>query len=208
MSGADVQLIRVDLGDQSIALEVPADPDSLVRAAVARGEPEPEHWAHLWPSARHLARHILSGSLVGPGVRVLEIGCGLGLVGIAAAKRGADAILTDISETALLAAQRNASLNAVAVRTQRLDWSEGAFVSTGDPAWKPDLILGADVLYHADAPEAVGRLICNLGCPALLADPLRAHAQDIESRLRACGLSVWSSPAESGRIIMLQRPEA
>src|SRR5207249_2235975 len=65
----------------------PADSDRLVehpavRAAFAADEYLP-FWTDLWPAARMLAKAIMRQSWP-PGLEALEIGCGLGLPGIAA----------------------------------------------------------------------------------------------------------------------------
>jgi len=49
--------------------------------------PEPPYWAHLWTGSRALARWVAM-EIECPGKRVVEIGCGLGLAGIVAARRG------------------------------------------------------------------------------------------------------------------------
>lgn len=56
---------------------------------------------------------------VGPGHRVLDYGCGSGILGIAAARMGAAEVLgVDIDEKALEAAADNAARNGVALRLQ------------------------------------------------------------------------------------------
>jgi len=52
---------------------------------------------------------------VEPGERVIDIGTGSGVLGIAAAKRGARVVVTDINARAVAAAEHNARLNDVEV---------------------------------------------------------------------------------------------
>lgn len=120
------------------------------------------------------------------GLRVLELGCGLGLVGLAAAKLGAASVtLTDSSESSVSCASANAALNgfndAMYVRSRQLDWNEfttaasaatactaaGLGVPEGDELmpWWPDVILAADVCY-SDAmgcalTEALTHILAN-----------------------------------------------
>src|SRR4030095_3837405 len=68
-------------------LERYVDRDALLRAD---DPPEPPYWAHCWSGARVLADRVPSS-----GGRVLEIGCGLGLPGIVATRRGAHTLFAD-----------------------------------------------------------------------------------------------------------------
>jgi protein-L-isoaspartate O-methyltransferase len=56
-----------------------------------------------------------SVSRVEPGERVIDIGTGSGILGIAAAKRGAQVVATDIDARAVVAAEKNARLNGVSL---------------------------------------------------------------------------------------------
>ena len=194
--------IEAGVGGMTIRIAAPVDPDALTRAGVERREASPGYWAHLWPSARELARHLARSALVGPGVRVLEVGCGLGLCGVVAALRGAEVTMTDFNPEAVSAARRNADLNGAVVRCERFDWHDavpGAWVGA------VDLVIASDVLYEAGGTgvEALARLVRRLGCPAMIADPARPRSSDAESGFRALGLRVWATPANTGRIIMV-----
>ncbi|MGB1697843.1 MAG: methyltransferase, partial [Thermoplasmatota archaeon] len=57
----------------------------------------------------------------GPGVRVLEVGCGTGLVGLTAAKAGAEVTLTDANPFAVELARHNAKENEVRVEVVETD---------------------------------------------------------------------------------------
>src|SRR5438874_2969191 len=80
-----------------------------VRAAFAADEYLP-YWADLWPAARMLAKGVLAEPWPG-GLTVLEVGCGLGLPGIAALARGLRVIFSDYDATAVRFAANNARLN-------------------------------------------------------------------------------------------------
>ena len=95
-------------------------------------------WSFCWPAGQVLARLILDQPELVQGRRVVDLGCGSGIVAIAAALAGAAEVLAcDHDEDALEATRRNAELNRVELQI------------CGD--WQPtepwDLILLADVLY-------------------------------------------------------------
>jgi len=70
------------------------------------------YWADIWPSAICLAEYILDNRYQFKDKKVLEIGCGLGLVGIAATAVGADVVFTDHDDYALAYTQINFKRNS------------------------------------------------------------------------------------------------
>ena len=76
---------------------------------------------------RWLARHAAAGRL-GPGERVLDYGCGSGILAIAAARLGATAIdAVDIDPAAVAATRANAAANAVALNTGDAASADGRY---------------------------------------------------------------------------------
>lgn len=182
-----------------VRLALPSDADSQVRDEEARGDAERGYWAQVWPAAVALAEHVARSALIGPGVRVLEIGCGAGLVGIVAALRGADVVMTDYDLRAVALAARNAALNGVEARCEVFDWND-------DPAaLRADVLLGADVLYFEKSHEPIARLIARLGCVAILTDPNRAAADGVARVFRENGLACWATGVRGGRVLVVQR---
>jgi len=57
------------------------------------------------------AAALIAGMQVPSGTRVLDLGCGTGLVGLAALRRGAKVMLTDVSARAVLSAQETLAAN-------------------------------------------------------------------------------------------------
>lgn len=109
-------------------------------------------WAKIWPAGVVLASH-LSHQSGEPGKRVLEIGSGLGLVGIVAACQGYDVTLTDYNPHALAFIHANANLNGCEQLTvQQLDWKapelEGLF----------DFIVGSEIVYRDEDIELLAAL--------------------------------------------------
>lgn len=193
----------IDVAGRAILIDAPADPDALVRQGQSAAEPSPGYWANLWPSAVRLSEHLAASSILAPGARVLELGCGLGLAGIVAATRGASVTLTDFNPRAVEAAAHNARLNGVEVSAHVFDWNDEPPAS-----WAFDLVIACDIFYEPQAIAPVARLLRRLDCPALVADPARPQSAGIDQRFRDLGFSVWAAPADDGRILMLQPREA
>ncbi|HEX6763792.1 MAG TPA: methyltransferase domain-containing protein [Gaiellaceae bacterium] len=120
-------------------------PDELLdEGAFAEDEFLP-YWAELWPAATALVE-ALPGRL--DGVRVLELGCGLGVPSLVAAARGAEVTAVDWAEDAVRLLRRNARRNRLTLAARRHDWRQ--------PLGRVfDLALAADVLYERRNVEPV-----------------------------------------------------
>ena len=133
----DLRDERITLGETGLILRRPVSPEALIdEEAFARDEFLP-YWAELWPAATALAAAL--PEVVG--VRVIELGCGLGLPSLVAAARGAVVTATDWSVDAVELLRENAARNGLALAAEVRDWRQ---------PW-PDrfeLALAADVLYE------------------------------------------------------------
>ncbi len=110
------------------------------------GETAP-FWAFCWAGGQVLARWLLDHPAAVRGKRVLDFGCGSGVVAIAAALAGADSVVAcDTDRAALEACRQNAALNGV-----RLECAERLDVSIADC----DVLLASDVLYEAATTNAL-----------------------------------------------------
>ncbi len=185
----------VRAGGLGLRLLVPADPDGLlddpsVQRRFERDEYMP-YWARLWPGALLLAEIVGEWPPV-PGARsagtVLELGCGVGLVGLVAASRGHRVTLSDYDDDALAFAAENARRNHIAIDGVRLiDWRREY------PDLRAERIVAADVLYEARNLEPVARFVARHlepGGLALVADAKRTTADAFEAVARAAGLAV------------------
>ena len=129
------------------------------------------YWAELWPSGLALAR-VVGGRDVA-GMRVLELGAGLGLPSLAAAVRGADVLATDWAADSVSLLRENAARNGIALQVAAVRWDEPEQLLAGAP-W--DLVLGADLLYEQRNADALLDLLPRLGGEILLAEPGRPFA--------------------------------
>ena len=129
------------------------------------------YWAVLWRSGVALARELDGMQL--RGLRVVELGCGLAVPSIAAARAGATVLATDMDADALPLVARNSSANDVRVETAVVDWAQPDGLVKRAPF---DLVLAADVLYERASVAPLLSLLPQLAPEAWLADPGRPAA--------------------------------
>jgi ETFB lysine methyltransferase len=176
----------VSVGDASITLSRPRSADELISPKDFEQDERLPYWAELWPSSR-----VLAACLPPPvaGGRLLELGCGLGLVTSVALSGGWDVVATDYYEDAL----RFTEVNALAIarrspETLLLDWR----------SLPPDLgtfaaVVAADVLYERPYPALVARAFGRTLAPSgvgLVVDPGRVYAPGFPAACEAEGLIV------------------
>jgi predicted nicotinamide N-methyase len=151
-----------------LLLRRPAAPEALIdEEAFARDEFLP-YWAELWPASLALAE-ALPARL--DGVRVVELGCGLGVASLVAAARGAEVTATDWAEDAIELLRENAARNGLELRAEVRDWRA---------PWPErfDLALAADVLYERRNVEPVAALLPRLAPQALVGLAGRPYEAD------------------------------
>ena len=129
------------------------------------------YWAYAWGGGLALARWIMNHPQAVAGRRVLDLGAGSGLVGIAAALCGARAVLAaEIDPNAAPALALNAAANGVALEIAIED------LTGGEP---PDveLVLVGDLFYEAALAARVTAFLDRClarGLEVLIGDPGRA----------------------------------
>jgi predicted nicotinamide N-methyase len=146
------------VGEVTLSLLRPAAPEALIdEGAFERDEFLP-YWAELWPAATALAA-ALPAQL--GGVRVVELGCGLGVPSLVAAARGAEVTATDWAEDAIELLRENAAQNGLELRAELRDWRE---------SWDErfDLTIAADVLYEQRNVEPLAARLRELAPEALV----------------------------------------
>jgi predicted nicotinamide N-methyase len=175
----------VEIGGRAIDLLSPANADDLISEDDYVRDERLPYWADLWPSARVLANEIRTMRLAG--LRVLELGCGLGMVAAGAALAGADVTATDYYEDALLFARLNVGDGTGRlIATRMVNW-----VEMPADLGKFDLVLASDVLYeHRYAPLVADAIAATLvrGGEAIVADPGRIAVEGFLEECRDRGL--------------------
>jgi predicted nicotinamide N-methyase len=173
-AAADVVEETFAFGGREVRLLRPRDGDALLDEVLAEDDPADERlpfWAELWPSGSALAAAVADRPLAE--ARVLELGCGLGLVSVVAAAAGATVLAADQSPEAIAFTTANAARNGVAVRTVRCAFERPEPLLAEAP-W--DLVVAADVLYEPRTVPVLVDLLPRLvgtGGEVLLADPGR-----------------------------------
>ncbi len=140
------------------------------------------YWADIWPASLALAQAIARGPDL-TGLRVLDLGCGVGLAGTAAAWRGAAVTFVDCEPDALAFARFNAEQNrGQGVVTLRHDFERAPVPGTFDR------ILLADVAYERRLHAPILRQLTTSlqpGGTAWMADPYRTPADPLVDELAA-----------------------
>jgi predicted nicotinamide N-methyase len=175
---------NVSICGWTLCLAVLDDDDLL--DAVGWDGPRNPYFGQVWPAAIALAAHLVGGGDVA-GRSVLDLGCGPGLAGILAARLGGRVTFADVMPEALALAGRNAEANGVRGELLTLDFTKPR------AARRFELVLAGDLLYEPGQAEALApalRALLAQGGLALVADPLRPHADAFAEVATAAGLTV------------------
>ncbi len=206
---ATVQLGKISFGftraaDPNRVLdEVAAEEDRRERLGGVRNA-EPLHlpyWAELWDSAGGVAQHLVDHYPAGlNGRNVLDLGCGQGLTGCAAAALGAVVLFADLEAPALLFARLNGLGISKKIRTRRLNWQTDLLDE------RFDLIIGADILYERsqwDFLEPFWREHLSSGGTVLLGEPGRPTGDAFIGWIAGRG---WSIDVREQKVKTREKP--
>jgi predicted nicotinamide N-methyase len=185
---------EVRVGPHVFRLFTPRDPDELLdylespELATLPHLADP-YWAKLWPAAPLLAQAVVRNPLP-RGTNVLELGCGSGLVGIAALAAGLDVTFSDYVPLAVDLAVENAARNGfIHSPGMVLDWRS----ASGRSGEGYQLVLASDVTYDlANLDPLLNVLDAKLSAPgqAWFGDAGRGPAADFVRRAIHRGWSV------------------
>ena len=145
-------------------------------------EPQPPYWAYPWAGGVVLARYILDRPETVAARRVLDLGAGSGIVGIAAAKAGArEVIAAEIDRNGVAALGLNAAANDVTIAVV------GEDITAGPPP-AVDLVVVGDLFYGRELADRVIPFLDRClaaGIGVLIGDPGRAWLPRPRLRLLA-----------------------
>jgi predicted nicotinamide N-methyase len=201
------------LGGRVIRVLRPGDPDRLLDDPAVldwnRRDDYMPYWAYLWPGAYLLAETVLGEpwpdrGAAGATFDALEIGCGLGLAGLAALARGHSVLFSDYDQAPLDFIARSAAENGfdrTRFALRLLDWRHL-------PDEQFPVILGADVIYESALVPLVANLLAKLLAPGglgLIGTPYRVAAEAfpgaVAGRGLACRAERKQARLDDGRLI-------
>ena len=198
---------QVRIANVALDLVRPADPyvfldqiDECADDAV-----QDPYWAEVWPASREMAEFVLRREWEAD-TPTLELGCGVGLVGLAALTRGLDVTFSDLHQLAVDTAAENARRNGYRnVQRLPLDWSKP--VGQG---YRFPLILAADVLYernlHAPLLASLDVMLAEGGV-CWIGDPGRSSAQHLLTLAEEGGFRVRIVNRDEKELAALVRNE-
>lgn len=137
------------IAGRQMTVELPASQDELLEEAIreensglSNGDP---YWGSLWETAPRTAAMILQHAWPSH-LQVLELGCGIGVVGIAGLMAGHAVTFSDHASAAVKLAMSNAALNGFTDAAGVVfDWHQPP---TTD---QYDLIVASDILYETSS---------------------------------------------------------
>ncbi len=213
LAGFDLIEEAVVAGPLRFTIVKPRTADELISETEYAVDERLPYWAELWPSGRVLADRLSQRAL--DGLRVVELGAGLGIPSLVAAAGGATVLATDWYETSLTFVAINAARARLPVATMLVDWRKPPQALLDRAPF--DLVVAADVLYEprnaAPLAALLPRLIADDG-EAIIADPRRPDAITFLESLTSTGWSIHTdevaheSPLdESGPIVHVHHIE-
>jgi predicted nicotinamide N-methyase len=145
------------VGNVDLSLLRPVSPEELIDETAFQNDEFLPYWAELWPASIALAAALPEVA----GLRVVELGCGLGVPSLVAAARGAEVTATDWADDAVELLRENAARNGLELRAEVRDWRE---------PWDErfDLAVAADVLYERRNVEPLLERLRELAPKALV----------------------------------------
>lgn len=143
--GVGFETVTLGSGPLQVAqiTDMPAYLDKLVDKAQSGKQVQLPLWSKLWPACMVLTM-FLERFPFKKGARILEIGAGVGVTGLALARLGFQVTLTDIEDNALLFSRINVLKNGVEenVRVLKADFTKD------DLGERFDSIIGCEVLFR------------------------------------------------------------
>lgn len=179
----------LQLDGRDLAYLRPTEPDGVlaIPEIVERFDRNGDapYWTHVWPPGTDMARMVQRADWPRQ-TRVLEVGCGVGLVSLGAAVRGWSVVASDNQPEAVRLAAVNAARNGLVIEELLLDWRQ-------PQSRQFDRIVGCDITYDEHLHQPLLDVLTAMLAPGgeiWLADFGRLHAPLFAQRARSAGFEV------------------
>lgn len=182
------RVVTLPGGVSVTCLEI-ADVDTLLERAIDEGAPPP-YGAVLWASGVALARRLVELDAL-QGRAVVDVGAGVGLCSLVAARLGATVVALDHDAVARELLAEAARRQGLVVETRDFD------VYGAEPLPEGDVVVFADLLYETPLARATARRVLEAsrrGSDVLVGDPERIGRDDLLTDLRAGGVDARFEP--------------
>jgi predicted nicotinamide N-methyase len=196
----DTVIEDVPVADRTFTILRPRKSDDLIKEEDFVKDERLPYWADIWPASIILAEQILTRR--GHGRRLLELGCGIGLVTTAAMASAHEVLASDYYTDALAFTRANAFQNLGKSPTVRMmNWR-----NFPADAKDFDKVIASDVLYEGEYAKLLPRVLMgalSLHGVALIADPGRIAAPEFLEKCESVGLELLGKetfPFEAGEI--------
>lgn len=196
MPGYETRKVEVRIGGDTFRLKALrdhqqfSDPHGHAERAGISSATWP-HFGQLWPASWALAEAVQRADI--DGLRILEVGCGLGLPSLVLQRRGADITASDHHPLVERFLDYNAALN----RLPPLSYVELPWEEPAPELGRFDLIIGSDVLYERGHADLLAQLVARHArqrAEMLISCPGRGYRGRLGRALRAQGFRLTEKP--------------
>lgn len=167
-------LQKISIQQEQLELFVPEA--EAVRNAYMNGDIPFPYWSQIWPAAKALAGFLLQHPFYTDKKKVVELGAGLGLPSLIAARNAAHVLCTDMAPEAIAVIKQSiAHLHLQAVAAEVMDWEHLPTDITAD------VLLLSDINYEPAAFASLQSVIASFlqkGTSVILSTPQRLMAKD------------------------------
>lgn len=164
--------------------------DHYTEDPAAPAELRDPYWARLWPVSEQFADYLLRAELPSteaPSTKsIFEIGCGLGLPGLALLARGQRVVFTDYVPLAVRSAVENAMRNGFAAEGRVVDWHH-------PPRESWPFVVGSDLVYDRNLHRPLLDFLWAVqptGGQCWLADPGRSIGREFIATALSQGFEI------------------
>ncbi len=164
------------------------------------GKDASPYFGKIWPAGKALAEVLARDAAASTiaGKRVLDLGCGTGVVGLVAARLGARVTFADFMPHARALTRRNLERNGIDGDVLALDVRD---VAANGSSSRFDVVAAGDMIYEPWMPPAIAGAIVHLladGGVAFVADTMRPAAKRFPDECAARNLACAAERVVTG----------